>query len=107
MKNDDGLARTPPLGWRSWNFMKEGVTQQRILGQVHALAARRHNQSSLLEIGYTHIGIDDGWQECGKGVNGTFHDKRGRPIIATSKFPDMKAMTKEANSVGVEMGWCE
>ena len=107
MKNDDGLARTPPLGWRSWNFMKEGVTQQRILGQVHALAARRHNQPSLLEVGYTHIGIDDGWQDCGRGVNDTFHDAQGTPIIARSKFPDMKGMVKEANSVGVEMGWCE
>ena len=28
MKNDDGLARTPPMGWRSWNSMLEDVSQE-------------------------------------------------------------------------------
>ena len=104
MKNDDGLARTPPMGWRSWNSMLEDVSQEKILAQVHALAARRHGQPSLLDAGYTHIGIDDGWQACGKGVNKSFHDAQGRPII-NAKFPDMRGMVSEANDVGVQMGW--
>ena len=34
--------------------------------------------TSLLDLGYNRIGLDDSWQECGAGVNGSFH-VRGRP----------------------------
>lgn len=67
--------------------MKEDVSQQRILAQVKALAARATpQQPSLLDVGYTHIGIDDGWQHCGVGVNHSFHDGQGKPIIDTAKY---------------------
>ena len=86
--------------------MLEGVTQAKILAQVEALASRRTTtQPSLLEVGYTHIGIDDGWQSCGKGVNGSFHDAQGRPMVDTEKFPDMKGMNAAAHAKGVKMGW--
>ena len=29
--------------------------------------------TSLLDLGYNRIGLDDSWQECGAGVNGSFH----------------------------------
>jgi hypothetical protein len=37
--------------------------------------------TSLLELGYANCGLDDGWQQCGAGVNGSFHDKTGAPIV--------------------------
>jgi alpha-galactosidase len=39
------------------------------------------------------VGLDDNWQACGAGVNGSFHTIDGRPIINEARFPDMKAMT--------------
>ena len=96
----------PPLGWRSWNFMKQNVSQAAILRQVDALVARQNGRASLLDVGYSHIGIDDGWQACGKGVNHSFHDAEGRPIINLTRFPDMRAMNIEAHSKGVKMGAC-
>jgi hypothetical protein len=63
--NPNGLGLTPPQGWRSWNFMKQEVSQAKILDQVAALVARRGGRPSLLDAGYGHIGIDDGWQACG------------------------------------------
>lgn len=35
--NPNGLGQTPPQGWRSWNFMKQDVSQAKILAQVKAL----------------------------------------------------------------------
>lgn len=32
---------------------------------------------SLLDLGYENCGLDDNWQACGKGVNGSFHDVNG------------------------------
>ena len=97
---------TPPQGWRSWNFMKQNVSQSAILRQVDALVARQNGRPSLLDVGYSHIGIDDGWQACGKGVNHSFHDEKGRPIINLTRFPDMRAMNIQAHSKGVKMGAC-
>ena len=45
--------------------------------------------TSLLELGYNRIGLDDAWQACGKGVNGSFHDAHGTPLIRPDRFPDM------------------
>ena len=32
LSNDNGLARTPPLGWRSWNLYGANVNQSLIEG---------------------------------------------------------------------------
>ena len=35
-----------------------------------------------------HIGIDDGWQACGAGVDGSFHSASGEVLINETLFPD-------------------
>lgn len=40
LANPNGLGGKPPMGWRSWNFMKENVSQERILAQVAAITKR-------------------------------------------------------------------
>lgn len=42
---------------------------------------------------------------AGTGVNDSFHDAAGRPLINLTRFPDMKAMNTEAHGKGVAMGW--
>merc|ERR1711953_1116901 len=94
------------MGWRSWNAFKADISQDLMLEQVKALAQRRKpDQLSLLELGYGRIGIDDGWQACGAGVNGSFHNASGYPIVNKTIFPDMKAMNDEAQKHGAAMGW--
>ena len=90
--NDNGLALTPPMGWRSWNCMLQNVSQERIFAQVEALVERRNGRASLLELGYSHLGIDDGWQACGTGFNHSFHDANGRPLVNLTRFPSIKTM---------------
>lgn len=68
--------------------------------------------SSLLDLGYVHAGIDDGWQECASYTvepSGApaFHDASGKPIVNSTKFPDLKALSAYASSKGIALGWYE
>jgi alpha-galactosidase len=107
---DNGLGTTPPRGWRSWNQFDTNIHQDLIEAQYAALVARTRQvngvATSLLDLGYASAGIDDGWQKCNSGPDGVgFHDANGYPIVDTSKFPDMKAMTAKARSLGLTAGW--
>jgi len=63
--------------------------------------------TSLLDLGYTDVGLDDAWQLCGSyGPNhNTYHDETGAPVVDTSIFPDFKAMTNFAHSLNLTAGW--
>ena len=107
---DDGGALTPPRGWRSWNQFNGAVTQEDIVRAIRGLTDRSRLvdgvPTSLSDLGYGDVGIDDGWQKCDSGPGGVgFHDAKGYPIVDTDKFPNMKAMTAKARSLGLAAGW--
>lgn len=89
---------TPPAAWIDQHRLE--VSAEVIMAQTDALVS-----SGLLQSGYEEIGVDDGWQDCGAGVNGSFHDADGRPLVNKTRFPDVKGMVEKANSRGVKMGW--
>tara|TARA_B110001452_G_scaffold33832_1_gene26169 strand:+ start:340 stop:1239 length:900 start_codon:yes stop_codon:yes gene_type:complete len=65
--------------------------------------------TSLCDLGYCDVGLDDNWQECGHyGALGVlnFHDKDGNPIVNTQRFPDFNKMTDHAHGLGLTSGWC-
>ena len=64
------------------------------------------SNTSLASLGYTHAGLDDFWQACGTGVNGSFHDYAGDPLINLTRFPNMTAMTAHGHQRGLQVGWC-
>ena len=101
-------SRRPPMGWRSWNLFELDVSQQLIEGQIEGLIRRRHSidgkPTSLLELGYVSIGLDDGWQDCGAGINRTYHSADGTPLVNRSRFPDLGAMVAVGHASGVQMG---
>ena len=70
---------------------------------MDALALPRHG-TSLLKLGYNHVGLDDCWQSC-TGEGGSFHDAAGQPIINTSRFPSLKAMVQHGHAEGVKVGF--
>lgn len=37
---DDGLALTPPMGWRSWNYFHGNINQDILKAQVDAIALK-------------------------------------------------------------------
>ena len=51
------------------------------------------------------VGLDDNWQACGAGVDGSFFDANGNPLINTATFPDMKGMVQYAHSRGLNAGF--
>lgn len=94
------LARRPPMGWRSWNAMGGSVTQADIQANVDLLVS-----TGLAATGYASAGIDEGWEACGQGVNGTQHDAEGRPVVKLDRFPNISALVAHARRQGISMGW--
>lgn len=97
-------------GWRSWNAFGLNVDQTLILDVANAVADRRWttwngSTVSLADLGYVDVGIDDGWQQAGAGLNGGFHDASGHPIVNTSKFPDMAGLVEGIHSLGLTAGF--
>jgi len=67
-----GIRRTdtPPMGWRSWNYFMCGINQTLMEAQMDALVEKRSlgmqagPSTSLHDLGYFSIGLDDCWQDC-------------------------------------------
>jgi alpha-galactosidase len=110
---DNGLALTPPMGWRSWNCDHIDVSDVKIRATIDAIVSRKrknHNgeMTSLADVGFGRVGVDDGWQACGTGVrldHTSFHAWDGTPLINASTFPSLKEMVKYGHAAGVKMGW--
>jgi len=107
---DDGLARTPPMGWRSWNHFGPWVNQWIMEGIMDGMASRKRQvdgvPTSLCDLGFCDVGLDDAWQACGWGFEGYhYHDARGRPIVNRWTFPNMEEITAKAHGLNLTAGW--
>lgn len=111
---DNGLGLTPPLGWRSWNLFGPNVNQALLERIMDGIVSRKRmvdgKPTSLCDLGYCDVGLDDAWQACGEGTNGYHYHTGGsgnsyHSVINTTRFPDMKAMTDKAHSLGLTAGW--
>ena len=62
--------------------------------------------SSLCDLGYCNVGLDDGWQQCKSHAAAMhYHDSEGRPVVDTKRFPNLKALTDHAHDLGLTAGW--
>ena len=102
---DNGVGLLPFMGWSTWNPYGLHVNQSRIEKAIDAIATKRNGGLSLADLGYTYVNLDDGWQDCGKGVLRSFHDQHGNPLVDKHKFPDLKALTSLAHRNGLKAGW--
>jgi alpha-galactosidase len=100
------------MGWRSWNFYACEINATVFERQVDALADRSRmvdgKFTSLLDLGYATVGIDDCWQDCTSplSLNGSYHSADGTPLVDASRFPDgMRALSDKAAAKGVGLGW--
>jgi alpha-galactosidase len=87
---DNGLARTPPMGWNSWNKFAEKVDDASVRQMADAMVS-----SGMRDAGYVYINIDDTW-ELGRDAQGN--------ILSNKKFPDMKALADYVHSKGLKIG---
>ena len=99
----------PFRGWRSWNQMGPAINQTQHLEIAAALADRSRfvdgKPTSLLDLGFDRIGMDDNWQACGAGINGSFHAADGTPLWDTARFPDVRAMNEKIHQLGLKSDW--
>lgn len=86
----NGLAKTPPMGWNSWNKFQTRFDDKTVREIADALVA-----SGMKDAGYRFINIDDGWQ----GVR----DENG-VLQPNPNFPDMKALADYVHSKGLKLG---
>jgi alpha-galactosidase len=87
---DNGLARTPPLGWNSWNKFADKVDDASVRAMADAMVS-----SGMSKVGYNYVNIDDTW-EFGRDAAGN--------IMPNKKFPDMKALAHYVHSKGLKLG---
>ena len=53
-----GLARTPPLGFRTWNAYQDRVSQPLMETVMEAMVAKQPDGRSLADLGYRNFGLD-------------------------------------------------
>jgi alpha-galactosidase len=83
-------AATPPMGWNSWNWFADKVTDRDIRQAADLLVA-----TGMRDAGYVYVNIDDTW-EGERDANGEIHPN--------AKFPDMKALADYVHSKGLKLG---
>lgn len=90
---DNGLARTPPMGWNSWNkFACKGINEQVIRETADTIAS-----NGMKDAGYQYINLDDCWQIS--------RDENGNIVADPQKFPSgIKALADYVHSKGLKIG---
>jgi alpha-galactosidase len=87
---DNGLVRTPPMGWNSWNKFHDKFDDATVRAMADAMVS-----SGMKQAGYTYIIVDEGWS--------SYRDKDGK-ITGNARFPDMKALADYVHSKGLKIG---
>ena len=89
---DNGVSRTPAMGWSSWNHFAGKVNEKILLDAADALVS-----SGLREVGYEYINLDDGWA--------THRDSQGLLVADTEKFPrGLKFIADYLHERGLKFG---
>jgi alpha-galactosidase len=87
-----GLARTPPMGWNSWNKFQCDIDETIIRAMADAMAT-----NGMKDAGYQYINIDDCWQGQ--------RDARGFIQADPVKFPSgIKALADYVHVKGLKLG---
>jgi len=86
----NGLAKTPPMGWNSWNKFAGRINDATVRSIADAMAS-----NGMRDAGYVYINIDDTW-EAARNASGE--------IQSNKKFPDMKALADYVHQKGLKLG---
>jgi alpha-galactosidase len=89
---NNGLARTPQMGWNNWNSLGCDVSESLLLDTSLKLA-----DSGLRDVGYNYVVLDDCWSDG--------RDAQGKIIVDSARFPSgMKAIAKKLHDAGFLYG---
>ncbi|MCO5557902.1 hypothetical protein L7F22_011475 [Adiantum nelumboides] len=89
----NGLGRTPPMGWNSWNHYNCHITESIVRNTADALVS-----TGLAALGYTYVNIDDCWAEMKRNRQGLLEARR-------NAFPSgIKSLSEYVHARGLKLG---
>ena len=93
-KINNNLAKTPPMGWSSWNQFGVEISEQLIIETIDAMV-----RNGMRDAGYNYVNLDDGWQQDkGPRKNTPLHYDK-------NKFPNgIKYLADYAHKNGMKLG---
>ncbi|MBM0230937.1 ricin-type beta-trefoil lectin domain protein [Micromonospora sp. STR1_7] len=90
---DNGVARTPPMGWNSWNSFGCNINETLIRQSADAIVS-----SGMRDLGYQYVVVDDCWFNPNRDASGNLQGDPGR-------FPSgMKALGDYLHARGLKFG---
>ena len=93
-QKNPNVAKTPPLGWNSWNcFGKNSINEAIVMEIIDSMSV-----NGLRDVGFNYIVIDGGWRDSKLG-------KDGELLINPEAFPSgIKKLADYAHSKGFKLG---
>ncbi|CAL5080606.1 unnamed protein product [Urochloa decumbens] len=90
---ENGLGRTPQMGWNSWNHFACNINEDIIRQIADAMV-----DSGLAKLGYDYINIDDCWAAYDR-------DSQGNLVANPSTFPSgIKVLADYVHGKGLKLG---
>jgi alpha-galactosidase len=90
---NNGLARTPPMGWNDWNAFGCSVSEQLVEQTADYLVS-----SGLKDAGYSYVNIDDCWMTSAR-------NSAGQLVPDPAKFPDgISGTAAYVHAKGLKLG---
>ncbi|SNY24070.1 glycoside hydrolase family 27 protein [Paractinoplanes atraurantiacus] len=90
---DNGVGRTPPMGWNSWNTFGCSINESLIRGMADSMVS-----TGMRDAGYQYVVVDDCWMNPNRDSSGNL---QGDP----SRFPSgMKALGDYIHGKGLKFG---
>eukprot|EP00039_Didymoeca_costata_P003362 m.67148 g.67148 ORF g.67148 m.67148 type:complete len:437 (+) comp11864_c0_seq1:147-1457(+) len=91
---NNGLGRTPPMGWSSWNTFVDVALNESVIREI----ADAIVENGLDKLGYKYVNVDCGWSAVNRGDD-------GKIIPDPTRFPSgMKALSDYIHSKGLLFG---
>ncbi|ONK56613.1 uncharacterized protein A4U43_C10F10740 [Asparagus officinalis] len=90
---ENGLGRSPQMGWNSWNHFQCDIDEQMIKETADAMVS-----TGLASLGYRYVNLDDCWAEQDR-------DSEGNLVAKRSTFPSgIKALADYVHDKGLKLG---
>lgn len=90
---ENGLAKTPPMGWNDWYTFFCDIDEEMIKETADAMVS-----SGMREAGYEYVNIDDCWSAMERGPNGEL-------VADPERFPSgIKALADYVHARGLKLG---
>lgn len=91
---DNGLAKTPPMGWNSWNIFAGNINETQIKQIADAMVS-----SGMKDAGYIYLNLDDNW------MANPARDSNGNLRADPNRFPSgIKALADYVHAKGLKLG---